>query len=512
MIYLATIPVVVLAAESNVSERLVAHYYAKLREEDLAAVANCMDAADLAAFRQKLVAVLDAGFLGAMPAEALHVFTQGDDLAAVKKYPPEKLFQRFMELISLMEPQLKDLLANSYTEIIGSVPEGTKDERMVHVLARTVIPNKTGSQYPIVVLTARMHDHKWRLMIPQDISLAIEMLHAQAMAQGSSSATNIQTLIDAGPEKAHAEILNMLSAGRQKDAEDTLTALTGAFPDSQPLAFAQAVCSRSRWAKSRADWQFSRVMEMDPSSVEGKSARYMLDLDARKMVEDNMNGLRILIQQNPENPLLLWLMGMACQDNFKQTGKTTYAREGERSYRALLQLWNVGPVLLHQTFANILAEQLDLKEEALVHRRIAVELEPKAWTYQGLANTLTSLERYDEADAAFTKMIELEANNAQYWQNWAHMLNKAKRHEECIEKCQKAVEIDPAYVEAYKTWAWALEQLARFEDALTMYKKAISIAPNDFVLYKNSAGILKKLGREDEATKLLEERNNLPGW
>jgi len=69
-------------------------------------------------------------------------------------------------------------------------------------------------------------------------------------------------------------------------------------------------------------------------------------------------GLRTLIQQNPNIPLLLWLMGIECQDNFKLTGKKIYAREGEKSYQTLLKQWDVGPVLLHQTYANILAEQL----------------------------------------------------------------------------------------------------------------------------------------------------------
>jgi len=430
---------------------------------------------------------------------------------AVKDYPSEKLFERFMDLIGLLQPQIKELLAQSKTEIIGSVPESTNGGQTVHVLARTTPQTGGDARVPVVVLTARLHDRKWRLLVPQDISQVVEMLHAQALAQGAGGGSG-QSLIDAGPNRAHAEIMNMLSTGRQADAEEMLAVLVGAFPEDQPLAFAQAVCSRSRWAKSRAAWQFRRVMELDPSTVEGKAARYMLDLDARKLVEDNMNGLRILIQQNPKNPLLLWLMGMACQDNYKHTDKTTYAKEGAQSYRDLLNLWDVGPVLLHQTFANILSEQLELMEEALKHRQLAAELEPAGWTYQGLANTLTRMKRYDEADLAFAKLMELDPDDAQYWWNWALMLNQAGRNEDCIEKCRKSAELDPTYYKAYKTWAYALHSLHRLDEALTMCKKVISMNPREFDMYKKAAAILKELGRDDEAAELLEQRNKLPGW
>ncbi len=87
------------AAESNVPERLAAHYYAKLREGDMASVARCMDAEDLSLLKEKLTPVFDAGFFASLPPEALQVLTQGDRLTTVRDYPPEKLFERFIELI-----------------------------------------------------------------------------------------------------------------------------------------------------------------------------------------------------------------------------------------------------------------------------------------------------------------------------------------------------------------------------------------------------------------------------
>lgn len=503
------VPQAIPAAEKSVPERLAAHYYAKLREGDTAAVAKYIDVEELVDFKQKLIPILDAGFLADLSPEVLQVFAKGDDLAPVKEYSPEKLFSRFLDIVCL-QPYIQNFLGQSTTRIIGSVGENTDKGKTVHVLVRNVPDGENGTEAPLTVLSARLLDGKWRLLIPQDIAQAVEMLHAQVMAQ-SGPAGGSQALVGGGPKGAYKKVIGMLSTGKQREAEGALEMLVGAFPNDQPLAFAQAVCSRSRWAKGRAAWQFSRVSEMDPSSVEGKCSRYMLKLDARKMVEDNMNGLRLLIQQNPDDPLLLWLMGMVCQDNYKHTHKKTFAKEGERSYRALLELFDVGPVLLHQTFANILAEQLDLDDEALKHRKIAVELEPASWTYQGLANTLSAMKRYDEANVAYEKLMEFDANSARYWQNWANSLSYEGNLVECIEKCRKAIGVDDGYYKAYNTWGYALERQGKADEAVAVFKKAIAVNPAHPYAYGAIARILKKKGDTAGAEEYLKRRKELPG-
>ncbi len=94
---------------------------------------------------------------------------------------------------------------------------------------------------------------------------------------------------------------------------------------------------------------------------------------------------------------------------------------------------------MHQTYANILTEELNCNEKALKHRKIAVKLEPKAWTYQGLANTLRDMKRFDEADKAYAKMIEYDPDDAKYWYQWTCNLEEQHKWDEVIEKRKKVL-------------------------------------------------------------------------
>ena len=290
-----------------------------------------------------------------------------------------------------------------------------------------------------------------------------------------------------------------LSKGNQKNAEALLAVFVGVHTNDQRLAFFQAVCSRSRWSKQEAEMQFRHVLEMNPATPEANVSRYVLDLDERRNVEKNMDALRFMTTKQPANPLFLWLMAIECREHYKLTGETTYSVEATQCYRTLLRIWETGPVLLHQTFANILGEETKEYEEALVHRRIAVKLEPAAWNYQGLANTLSSMKRYDEANEAYATLVELDPNDAMYWDSWANSLQYQDRHEECIEKCKKALAVDPGYFESYNKWGYALEQLGRYDEAMEVFDKAIKLNPTHEYAYTAQYRILKRLGKTNEA-------------
>jgi len=311
----------------------------------------------------------------------------------------------------------------------------------------------------------------------------------------------IETLAKAGPKERYDAVVKRLSAGKQSEAEAMLTSLVRRFPKEQKLAFVQAVCSRSRWAKSRAAWQFERILDLDPGTLEGNCSRYMLEIDMRKNVEKNMNGLRFLIKSNPDNPFLLWLMAVVCHDNHKLTGQTTYSLEAVDCYERLLKIFEVGPVLVHQTFANVLAEELDRYDEALKHRRIAVELEPASWTYQGLANTLSAMKQYDEANKAYEKLMSLDPYDADYWYCWANSLIDQKRYPDCIEKCKKVLALDKSHIAAIKSWGYSLEMMGDLEGALKKYEQAMEINPVDPYSYQAASRVLMLLNRPAEAQK-----------
>ncbi len=305
------------------------------------------------------------------------------------------------------------------------------------------------------------------------------------------------------PQQRYDGVVNLLSAGKQSDAEHVLDALIKAYPSDQRLMFCYAVCARSRWSMERAQWAFRRVLELDATTVEGNCAQYVLDLDEQKHARQNMSALGFLIKQHPDNPFLLWIMGVECREYSKRTGEKTYSRDAERCYRRLLEIFPVGPVMVHQTFANILSEDLGLHEEALRHRRIAVEMEPTGWTYEGLGNILSSMKRYDEANEAFAKMAQLDPDNAKYWIDWATSLEHQGHYDECIEKCKKAMAIAPNSFNAYHIWGHCLKAQKKYEEALGKFEMSMDINPAQRCSYDSCAEILKILGRDVEAQSYL---------
>lgn len=319
----------------------------------------------------------------------------------------------------------------------------------------------------------------------------------------------VAQLRNAGPARVYESALSELAEGRQRDAEAILNMFVDIHTNDQRLIFAQAVCSRSRWSKETSTWQFNHVLEMDPTTLEGNCARYILDLDGRKRVPENMNSLHLLITRNPDNPLLLWLMAMECRDNFKLTDETTYSRSAAQCYRQMLKMWKVGPVLVHQTFANVLSEELDQQEEALKHRRIAVEMEPASWTYFGLANTLYSMKKYGEANEAYKKLVELDPHSVDHWRNWADCLYDQKLYDECIDKCKKALECDPSFFRAYNTWGNCLDSQGKYEPAKEKYRKSIALNPAYRIGYINYIRILENHGDHAEARRMQEQLDKI---
>ncbi len=303
----------------------------------------------------------------------------------------------------------------------------------------------------------------------------------------------IARLQHADPSIKYDAIISELSAGRQKDAEGMLDVFVSLHTNDQQLAFAQAVCSRSRWNKRDAAMGFSQVLRLNPATLEGSCAKSVLDLAQRRRVPENMKTLRFLADQNPDYPLILWIMAVESRDHFRLTGETTYSKDAEACYRRMLEIFEIGPVLLHQTFANVLAEELHNREEGLKHRRIAVKMEPAGWTYQGLGNTLSEMGRYDEANQAFTKMIEYAPRDARFYASWALSLFKQQNYEECISKCEKVIEFDPSDFETYYRWGHCLLELKQESEVLEKFLACLNIKP-DYAPALNQIGIMYELG------------------
>ncbi|HNX53779.1 MAG TPA: hypothetical protein PKI68_08550, partial [Pontiellaceae bacterium] len=195
--------------------------------------------------------------------------------------------------------------------------------------------------------------------------------------------------------------IDLLSDGRQSDAEKLIDQAVQQYSDEARILFAKAVLERSRWFIDEANRCFAQLVKRFPDTDWAQAARLSLELDRHEAVEADLAALIQLAETSPDNIYLLWLSAIQCRE--QNNGIL-----GRRQYEKLLSKFRVGPVLLHQTYANILEENLMDYETALKHRYLAVSMEAKHWSMRGLADTLVKLKRCDEACAVLARTVQLE--------------------------------------------------------------------------------------------------------
>lgn len=83
-------------------------------------------------------------------------------------------------------------------------------------------------------------------------------------------------------------------------------------------------------------------------------------------------------------------------------------------------------------------------EEALEKFRLATGVKPLFEAYANLAGTLNQLKRYDEAEGAARKAIEIQPQNGQSWNNLAISLYYRGRAGEAIQSLETAARLNPA--------------------------------------------------------------------
>ncbi len=89
------------------------------------------------------------------------------------------------------------------------------------------------------------------------------------------------------------------------------------------------------------------------------------------------------------------------------------------------------------------------------------------------------LGRYQEAERAFRKYIELIPNDPNPYDSYAELLMKMGQFEESIESYEKALAVDPNFVASYVGIGNARVFMGQGEEARKTYAKLLSIARND---------------------------------
>lgn len=342
------------------------------------------------------------------------------------------------------------------------------------------------------------------ILVPVLFSLLMFSPSLKVLAQSPS--TFPADTPQAGNDSLYSRIFSIWAAGDQARAEHLLDASLRLEPQNLRLRFFRVACNRSRFAIASSLPMFRAIAASAPQTPEGRCAAIMANIDSKSDVQAQFLALERLVEENPTDALIVWMAAVQCRSLDKNA-------EGVKHYERLSTMVNPGPSLMHQTYANLL-DELKRYDEALVHRNLAVKLEPASWSYHGMGNTLNSMGRYEEAGVAYAKALTLNPNNPEYLWNWATALYGEKKFEAAIEKCKEASEINPMMAKVWNTRGLCAAALGRWDEAMDSYGRARRIDPQFHYAYRNAARLWRYLEQEDAAQKIISEwkaaNNNAP--
>lgn len=159
-------------------------------------------------------------------------------------------------------------------------------------------------------------------------------------------------------------------------------------------------------------------------------------------------------------------------------------------------------------------QNASMYEDAVKEFDKAIQLDPQnkdAWNWKGMVLD-SRLKRYDEALAAYNKVIEIGGKDvgdelllSNAWSGKGYDLAMLGRYNESAEAFDKAIELNPQ--NAVHTWyanATALNASGLYSDAAKAYDKTIELSKDNITAaqaYNGKGSALFKLGRYDEAVK-----------
>ena len=253
------------------------------------------------------------------------------------------------------------------------------------------------------------------------------------------------------------QTISILKQGDRKKALKLVKKHADLYRVNQRLLYWYAACERSRFDVKEASPRFILAGMANEKTVLGQSTFRIVGLDGvtqfQQKPDDFFAQLEDMVESHPDEIVLRWMLAVECR---------TYNRneQGVLHYQKILEKWNPGPVLVHQTFANLL-DQLRRYDEALIERRKAVAQEPAGWSYDGLANTLHAMQRFEEANEAHRKAVSTSPRRASYWLNWCSTLLDDNQPDKALEKCKWGFMLQPRSARAADLWCRCLKAKER---------------------------------------------------
>ena len=159
----------------------------------------------------------------------------------------------------------------------------------------------------------------------------------------------------------------------------------------------------------------------------------------------------------------------------------------------------------------LLSESPGLRNRAEDHYYKALAFfsnDPSLW--YGLGNLFVDLGRYDEAEGAFLKSVEIDPGFVWAWNSIGNlMMWHFDQYEEAESAYRKAIELDPKVAIYWDNLGIVLRQINRYEEAEHAYRKAIELEPEVPFYWGNLGNILYQLKRYEEGVFVYHKATEL---
>jgi len=313
-----------------------------------------------------------------------------------------------------------------------------------------------------------------------------------------------------------SDALKLLSHGRQQEAENKLAEALRRNPKNAAAGFLSTVCTRSRFDRNRAARGFATTMLNNPDSPEGRASACILGIDLSKDQGTALyyfNALLIVARQNPDSIPIHWLVAIMSRAitrdstlNLSSEVRKRILHCGIREYEAVLALMapGPGPVLVHQTMANLL-DDVEGYDAAWKHREMAVKMERTPWSLSAAAWTLLNLDRPSEAMAFEKEAITGDPNDSDHYHVLGNAFQSMGRKKEAIGAWDRAASLTSDYKTYYlKLCAIGSQGLGDYSSASNYTRKALSIDPSSRYFQIWDARFAAILGLPGAGERLLQ--------
>lgn len=128
--------------------------------------------------------------------------------------------------------------------------------------------------------------------------------------------------------------------------------------------------------------------------------------------------------------------------------------------------------------------------------------------YQQYGRNLSQLQRFDEADAALQKALELGGNEPGIYVGLGQIRFQQKRYAEAADYLAKSIERGARFAGNYNQLALAQMNLKRYEEAVKTFEEAIGAGMSKGTAYYNMACVYSLSKQTDKAFEMLEKAIN----